>query len=68
MQFRNVIGWIFTGSIVSLVVWAGYSITMELFGRASPTNLFDETFEIIRISDEVRFSFFYFVVSLYNQT
>jgi uncharacterized membrane protein YuzA (DUF378 family) len=42
-----------TLSVFGLIGFAGYTITTELFGRATPTNLFDETFEIVRISDEV---------------
>ncbi|CAE7823869.1 unnamed protein product, partial [Symbiodinium microadriaticum] len=40
-------------TIGGLVLYASYSIAVELFGRGAPGHLYDETFEIVRVNDEV---------------
>jgi hypothetical protein len=40
-------------AISGIVLYASYSIGIELFGRSAPGHLYDETFEIVRVNDEV---------------
>jgi hypothetical protein len=51
--YKKVFSYFVFGTISSLVLYAGYSIFMELFGRSAPNNLFNETFDLVRVSDEV---------------
>lgn len=39
--------------ILSLCSYGGYMLYSEMFGRMAPNTMFNETFEIIRIADEV---------------
>jgi hypothetical protein len=51
--YKKVFSYFVFGAISSLVLYSGYSIFMELFGRSAPNNLFNETFDLVRVSDEV---------------
>ena len=51
--YKKMFSYFVFGTISSLVLYAGYSIFMELFGRSAPNNLFNETFDLVRVSDEV---------------
>lgn len=51
--YKKFFSYFLFGTISSIVLYAGYSIFMELFGRSAPNNLFNETFDLVRVSDEV---------------
>lgn len=51
--YKRVFSYFVFASIASIVGYAGYSIFMELFGRSAPNNLFNETFDLVRVNDEV---------------
>jgi hypothetical protein len=51
--YKKLLSWFVFGAVGSVVMYASYSIFMELFGRSAPNNLFNETFDLIRVSDEV---------------
>jgi hypothetical protein len=51
--YKRLLSWFVFGAVGTVVAYASYSIFMELFGRSAPNNLFNETFDLIRVSDEV---------------
>ena len=52
-SWKRYVSYVFGISLVGLFGWAGYSLTLELFGRGAPGNLFSETFEKVRYNDEI---------------
>jgi hypothetical protein len=51
--YKRYLSYLLYLSIGSVITYAAYSISVELFGRAAPSNLFNETFELVRVNDEV---------------
>eukprot|EP00602_Paraphysomonas_sp_CaronLab_P010360 CAMPEP_0185023616 /NCGR_PEP_ID=MMETSP1103-20130426/6267_1 /TAXON_ID=36769 /ORGANISM="Paraphysomonas bandaiensis, Strain Caron Lab Isolate" /LENGTH=243 /DNA_ID=CAMNT_0027556285 /DNA_START=100 /DNA_END=831 /DNA_ORIENTATION=- len=51
--YKKYLSMALVGAIGSLVLYASYSIGMELFGRCAPSNLMNETFDLVRVNDEV---------------
>jgi len=52
-SWKRYVSYTFGLSLLGLFGWAGYSLAVELFGRAAPSNLFSETFEKVRYNDEI---------------
>lgn len=52
--YKKYLSYFMLTTIGGLVLYASYSIAVELFGRGAPGHLYDETFEIVRVNDEVR--------------
>lgn len=52
--YKKYFTYLMVTAISGIVLYASYSIGIELFGRSAPGHLYDETFEIVRVNDEVR--------------
>lgn len=52
-SWKRYVSYAFGISLLGLFGWAGYSLTVELFGRGASNNLFSETFEKVRYNDEI---------------
>lgn len=53
--YKKYFTYLLVSAISGIVLYASYSIAIELFGRSAPGHLYDETFEIVRVNDEVIF-------------
>lgn len=51
--YKKYMSYFILTTITGIVLYASYSIGIELFGRSAPGHLYDETFDIVRVNDEI---------------